>query len=376
MQKDPIVISGTGVSCPEQSISNDELAGSFNQYVDEFNAQHAAEISSGQIEALKLSSAEFIFKASGIKSRHVIDKQGVLDSCRMKPAIAQRSNDELSVQAEMAVAAAREALQRAGKTAADVGAVIVSSSSIERAYPALAIEVQAELEVGGFAYDMNVACSSATFAIQAAYNAIYAGSAESVLLINPEICSGWLEWKDRDCHFIFGDVCTAMLIEKKSTACSEHIFEIVGTQLATQFSNNIRNNFGFLNRCDEDYVQARDKLFMQNGRRVFKEVCPMVAEHIVKHLRQQGFEIQDAKRFWLHQANINMNELIAKKILGRVASDQELPNVLEDYGNTSSAGSILAFHYHHTDLVKGDVGILCSFGAGYSVGSVIVRKIN
>lgn len=376
MQKKSIVISGTGVFCPDQSISNDELVASFNQYADNFNMQHAQAISTGQVEALKTSSSEFIFKASGIKRRQVIDKQGVLDPSRMKPKIAQRNDNELSVQCEMAVAAAREALQRAGKIAADVGAVIVSSSSIERAYPALAIEVQAELGIDGFAYDMNVACSSATFAIQAAYNAIFAGSTGSVLLINPEICSGWLAWQDRDCHFIFGDVCTAMLIEERSAASAEHLFEITGIQLDTKFSNNIRNNFGFLNRCDEEHMQGRDKLFMQNGRRVFKEVCPMVAQHMKDHLLCHSFEAQDVKRFWLHQANINMNELIAKKVLGRAANDDEVPNVLEHYGNTSSAGSILAFHHHHADLLKGDMGMICSFGAGYSVGSVIVKKIN
>ena len=78
-----------------------------------------------------------------------------------------------------------------------------------------------------FAFDMNVACSSATFAIQAAADMIRSGSAKTILIVNPEICSGHLDFKDRDCHFIFGDVCTALILESKETAKSNNSFEIV-----------------------------------------------------------------------------------------------------------------------------------------------------
>ena len=147
-----------------------------------------------------------------------------------------------------------------------------------------------------------------------------------------------------------------------------------GTKLKTKFSNNIRNNFGFLNRCDESGIGARDKLFMQNGRKVFRDVCPMVAELIGEHLTETGLAVADVKRFWLHQANLNMNMLIARKLLGRDPSVEEAPVVLDQYANTSSAGSIIAFHQHQADLPVGSHGVICSFGAGYSIGSVIVRK--
>jgi beta-ketodecanoyl-[acyl-carrier-protein] synthase len=78
---------------------------------------------------------------------------------------------------------------------------------------------------------------------------------------------------------------------------------------------------------------------------------------------------------WLHQANANMNRLIASKVLGHDANDDESPTVLDTYANTSSAGSIIAFHKHQDDLVAGDTGLICSFGAGYSAGSVFVRKV-
>lgn len=370
-----VCISGTGLFTPAESISNAELVASFNAYVAAYNDTHAAAIADGQAEALQPSSEEFIVKASGIKQRYVLNKSGILDPQRLAPRIAERADEEVSVQCEMAIAAARQALANAGRTGADIDAVIVACSNMQRPYPAMAIEVQAAIGARGFAFDMNVACSSATFGIQTARDAIISGSARRVLVVNPEICSAHLAWQDRDCHFIFGDVCTALVIERASDAVSAEKWEIVNTRLITEFSNNIRNNFGFLNRCDESGIGARDKLFRQNGRKVFKEVVPMVSELISTHLQDQSLSAEQLKRMWLHQANLGMNQLIAKKVLGRDADTKEAPVILDEYANTSSAGSIIAFHKYRADMVSGEVGVICSFGAGYSAGSVIVKKL-
>ncbi len=368
------VISGTGLYTPPATIDNDELVEAFNQFVEIFNSEHADAIASGEVTALQPSSSAFIEKASGIKRRHVINKDGILDPHRMKPSIPDRSNDEYSVQCEMALAACKEALEQAGKTAADVDAVIVACSNLQRAYPAVSIEVQQALGVNGFAYDMNVACSSATFGLQAAVNSVENGAARSVLVVSPEICSGHLNFRDRDSHFIFGDACTAILVEREEDTNAGQGFEILGTRLKTQFSNNIRNNFGFLNRADESGVGKPDKLFIQQGRKVFKEVSPLVAETIQNQLKDLSLAPDNLRRMWLHQANLNMNQLIARKVLGRDASEDEAPVILDEYANTSSAGSIIAFHKHKADLESGDVGVICSFGAGYSIGSVVVRR--
>jgi beta-ketodecanoyl-[acyl-carrier-protein] synthase len=369
-----VVISGTGLYTPANSISNDELVASFNAYVQQFNADNAEAIARGEVEALSESSSGFIEKASGIKSRFVIDKAGILDPLRMVPRIPERSNEDWGILCEMAVGAAKEALQRAGKTVADIDGVIVACSNLQRAYPAVAIEVQAALGINGWGYDMNVACSSATFGIQAATTAIQTGQARAILMVNPEICTGHLNFRDRDSHFIFGDAATAVIIERADLATSKHQFDVVGTKLLTQFSNNIRNNFGFLNRAAEEGVGARDKLFVQEGRKVFKDVCPMVAELIAAHLAENQLNVSDVKRFWLHQANLNMNLLIARKLLGRDAEPHEAPVILDTYANTSSAGSVIALHKHQDDLPAGSLGVLSSFGAGYSIGSVILRK--
>ncbi len=366
------VIAATGLHTPDQSISNAELVEAFNSYVEHFNAANAEAIAAGEVQPLAPSSPEFIEKASGIKSRFVVDKAGILDPEIMRPNIPERPNEEMSILAEIAVAAARDALARWGKPASQIDAVICAASNMQRAYPAMAIEVQQALGIGGFAFDMNVACSSATFGIKTAADFIATGSARAVLMVNPEICSGHLNFRDRDSHFIFGDVATAVIVERAEDATGG--WDILGTRLKTQFSNNIRNNFGFLNRAAPEGIGAPDKLFVQEGRKVFREVVPMVSEMILEHAGDIGVDPTGLKRMWLHQANINMNEMIGRKVLGRTPEPGENVIILDEYANTSSAGSIIAFHKTCDDFAAGETGLICSFGAGYSAGTVFVRK--
>lgn len=369
-----IVISGCGLWKPTHKIHNDELVESYNRHADLFNTDNAEAIEKGEVTAKPYSSSEFITKASGIESRYVYAKEGVLDVDRMKPFIPPRDDHELSVQAEMAVAAAKIALENANKAPEDIDAVIVACSYTQRSYPAIAIEVQNELGIQGFGFDMLVACSAATFGLHRAYEMLAAKTAKAVLVINPELTSPQVNFADRDSHFIFGDVAVATVLENAETCQSEHSYEILSTKAVTSFSNNIRSNFGYISRANDTDPFDPDALFHQNGRKVFKEVCPMAAEHIASHLAQHDLTAENCRRWWLHQANLNMNQLISKRLLGRDASADEAPTVLNEFANTASAGSLVAFNLHHKDLVSGDVGVICSFGAGYSIGSLVIKK--
>jgi len=372
-----VQISGTGLYTPKEILTNDELVESYNSFVDEFNLENKDKIDKGEIDELQKSNTEFIEKASGVKSRYVQNKSGILDTKFMRPRLRERSESELSNLAEMGVAAAKQAIKNANISTDKIDAVIVACSNLERPYPAIAIEIQNALNINGFAFDMNVACSSATFGIQTIFDMIKSGSIRSALMVNPEICSGHLNFKDRDCHFIFGDVATAVIIEEfNESSTSRNTYEILGTKLFTEFSNNIRNNYGFLNSSSPEGVDQPDKLFHQNGRQVFKEVVPKVASLIKDHLETNNIEVKDIKAMYLHQANENMNRLISKYILGEEATRDFAPIVLDEYANTSSAGSIIAFHKHNQSLKENDLAIICSFGAGYSIGNVIVRKIS
>ena len=371
-----VVISATGLYTPENSISNDELVASFNQYVEKFNHDNTSKIEKGEIEAMTLSNSAFIEKASGIKSRFVLAKDNILNPEIMSPEFTPRDDSEMSLMCEMSVVAAKQALADAILDASEIDLVIVAASNMERAYPAIAVEVQAALGCSGYAFDMNVACSSATFGIKTAYDALKSGSCKKVLMLNPEICSGHLNFRNRDCHFIFGDVCTAVILEQKETASARQLkstFEIKEFKLITQYSNNIRNNFGFLNRSAEN---SQELLFKQEGRKVFKEVVPMVIKLISEVVDIAGESLDKIKTYWLHQANINMNMMISKKLLGQIPSSEQAPIVLDTYANTSSAGSIIAFHLYKNKLEKSELGVLCSFGAGYSAGAILLEKVS
>ncbi len=363
-----VAISGTGLYTPPFTLTNEELVDSFNSYIEQHNKQN-------KDNQLQYSNAEFIYKASGIKSRYVMEKSGILDINIMRPIIPFRNDDDQSVQCEMALNAAKEAFVNAGITNKDIDTVIVACSNMERAYPAIAIEIQNALEIEGTAFDLNVACSSATFAIETGMNAILAGKSKGVLIINAEICTAHLNFKDRDSHFIFGDACTAIVLQKVSDCKSKNAYSIVDTKLKTKFSNNIRNNYGFLNPCNTNNIKPEELLFKQNGRKVFKDVVSWVSDHLTGQIQQLNLNSEQIKRLWLHQANINMNQLIAKKVLGKDPSPEESPTIIDEYANTSSAGSIICFHKFNQNIKKDEICLLSSFGAGYSVGSVVLQKL-
>lgn len=377
-------ITGTGLYIPPYTISNEELVASFNKYAEKYNTQHANEIEAGTIIAIEPSSTAFIEKVSGIKSRYVMEKEGILDADIMTPIFPRRElGKELSLMAEMGAAALNDALADAGLEANDLDGIILACSDFQRAYPAISIEIQNEIGmVGGFAYDMNVACSAATFGLSQAQGSIMSGMAKRVAVVNVEITSAHLNWRNRDSHFIFGDVATATIVEDLDTPKG---YEILSAKLFTQFSTNIKNEYGFLDRSEflaaqtEMYPDIQepvsDKLFLQNGRKVFREVCPKVSEIITEHLQENDLETNDVKMMWLHQANANMLDLILRTVIGRDADKSIVPSVIAEFANTSSASPIIVFHRYKDKLNSGDLGVICSFGAGYSIGSVIVRKV-
>jgi len=369
-----IVISGSGLWTPSNIITNEELVASYNLYAEKFNADHAADIAAGKIDEKPFSSVRFIEKTSGIEARYVYTREGILDIDRMRPKFPERKEEEISNQAEIAVYAAREAMAAAGKTAADIDTVIVSCAYTQRAYPAIAIEVQNELGIEGFGFDMLLACSAATFGLHRAYDSLVSGSSKCVLAINPELITPQVNFRDRDSHFIFGDVSTAVIMERSETCTSPNSYEVLSIRALTRYSNNIRSNFGHIAYATDVDPFGWDKLFHQSGRKVFEEVSPVAVTHISDHLASLNLTPKDVKRFWLHQANINMNKMVIKQLLGEEGNDEITPTILDRYANTTSAGSIIAFNLYNNDLKKDDIGVICSFGAGYSVGSLVVRK--
>jgi beta-ketodecanoyl-[acyl-carrier-protein] synthase len=368
-------ISGIGVEIPEAVISNEELVASFNAWVEKENVKREAE----GLEPLPGSSVEFIEYASGVKNRHVLQPDGILDPDRMAPRIPERGDDEVSVMAEFGIAAARKALDYAGVEASEVDMVICAASHQQRPYPAIAIEIQKELGTSGSAFDMSLGCSSAAAGLHVAFNLVRTGAQRRVLVVTPEIITGHLNFRDRQTHFIFGDASSALVVEALDNG-EERAgrFEIVDTRTWTQFSNNIRTNFGFLNRVaqeDTSVVPTAGNMIKQVGNRVFKEVTVAGHKFIVDFLAEHGHAPQDIRRFWLHQANSRMNAMILKLSFGHEVDHDRAPTVLEKLGNTAAAGAIVAMQENHEDMKPDEYGLLCAFGAGYSIGGALLRMM-
>ena len=371
-----IVISGSGLFTPPYTISNDELIEAYNAYVEKFNADNAAAIEAGDVKALPSSSSAFVEKASGIKSRYVMYKDGMLDPERMapicKPALAGDEPETVT----MSLEAGKQAMEQANKKPEDIDLVIMGTTNHQRPYPSAAVEVQQKLGIKGFAYDMGIACSTMTFAMINAYTALKAGTAKCALIVNPEFASPQLNLKSRDSHFIFGDVATAVVMELEETCTSDVAFRVLDTKQMTTFSDNIRCDGNYTDHIFSDDQLPEDRpYFRQNGRKVFKELLPLVTGFITEQLGENQLEASDLKRMWLHQANLTMNMFAAKKLLGREPEANETPIVLDEFANTASAGSLIAFHRHKDGFNVGDKGLICSFGAGYSVGSLLVEKM-
>lgn len=379
-----IYITATGIHIPKDKISNDELVTAFNAYVDDYNTKNAQAIEKGDMVALQHSTSEFIEKASGIKSRYVIDKKGILDPNIMAPIVpARKIGEEPSIMAEMGADALNDALANAGLTAGELDGIICACANFQRPYPAISVEIQHIVGMThGFAYDTNMACSAATFGIAQAVGMIKAGLAKKIAVVNPEILSAQLNWRNRDSHFIFGDVAAATIIEELDTPKG---YEIISNKLWTQFSTNVKMEAGFLDRSEflsagtdmypDIEAPATDKLFLQEGRKVFREVCPAVSHVISTHLAENNISTDKVKKLWLHQANINMIDLILRTVMGKDADKSLAPTVIHEFGNTSSASPVITFHRHQEGIESGDFAVMCSFGAGYSVGSVIVKKV-
>jgi beta-ketodecanoyl-[acyl-carrier-protein] synthase len=368
-------ISGHGVWHPDNVLTNDELVIAFNEFVRRDNEKHADEIAAGKREPLKTSSSEFIVKASGIVNRYVHDKTGLLDPERMCPNIPDRPEEELSVQAEYSVNAAKKALARAGRSGEEVDLVVLGASNLQRLYPAIAIEVQEAIGARGWALDMSLGCSAATGATIVASQAIQAGTARCALVVVPELTTGHMNWRERDSHFIFGDASVSLVVEKVENVKAPGAWEILSTRMLSKWSATaIRNNYGYLDRCDPTTKDNDSKLFHQQGRRVFKDVVPMASKFILEHLDSHGITPAQVGRYWLHQANEKLNKLVAERVLGREATRQESPIILDEFGNTASAGSLIAFSRHNEELPAGTYGVMCSFGAGYSLGSLMLQR--
>ena len=373
-----VVISGTGVFTPPNAVSNEQLVESYNAYAENWNRDNAGAISSGDVKEKQPSSVPFIEKASGIKSRYMMEGKGAVDVDRMHPNLSEAAPEnpvDTPAQVKMALAAAEKALTEAKLKGEEIDMVIISASVWERFLPSMACELQSLIGAKGFAFDMGMACSSATFGISTACDALQSGMANKALVVTAEYLTPVMDYEDRDSHFIFGDCAVAIVLEREAETKSETAFRINDRKLFTEYSPNIQVTFGTRNLLVPEDISDPKYRFKQNGRVVFRELLPKVIDLVNGYLEKNDRTVEDYKRFWLHQANINMNIFATKKLLGKEPSQDEAPIILDEYANTAGAGCMIAFDKYKNDFKAGDLGLICSFGASYSIGCFEVERL-
>ena len=374
-----IAISGTGLYVPPFAIGNEELVGSYNRFAERFNAENADAVAAGTVAPMEKSDVAFIEKASGIKNRFMMEGEAVIDPALLRSKLSPLADEDIfgqPVSVKMSLAAAEQAMAQAGVSGDEIDLVIYASSVSERVVPSIACEIQKNIGSKGFAYDMAMACSSATFGISSAFDAITSGMAGRVLVITCEYISPLIDHRNRDNHFIFGDAAVAMIIEDESLSKTDTLFRIISRKLHTDFSKNIRAGYGtrMMAESDPDTMSNPVWRFSQEGRTVFRELVPAVINHVRTHLGDEGLQVDDIRRMWLHQANIHMNQMAARKLLGTEPTMDKSPVILDEFANTAGAGVMIAFHKYRDDFKPGEKGMACSFGAGYSIGSLLVEK--
>lgn len=292
---------------------------------------------------------EWIRQRTGIKERHLSNgKEGTT---------------------YMATHAAEAALENAGITADELDMIIVATVSADTYVPSTSCQVQGAIgAIRATCFDLNAACSGFLFAMNTAYAYIEMGMAKTILIIGAETLSREVDWSDRSSCILFGDGAGAAIMRQEEGK-GGLIASVTGSDgsqgdVLTCKGRGIQNPFHQSKR-KKDYLRME-------GQAVFRFAVTMVPRCIKQILKKTGYDTEDIKFFVLHQANVRILELIAKRL--KVDIDK-FPMNLDRYGNTSSASiPILLDELNRNNLLEpGDKIVLSGFGGGLTWGAVLIE---
>jgi len=327
MQKLYGKIVGWGMYVPEQIVTNHDLA----QRMD--------------------TSDEWIVQRSGIRERHMAGEHDTTST--------------------MSAAAGKQALARAGLTAADLDCIIVASSTPDYHTPPVSSLVQNLLgAVDTPAFTVVTGCTGFVYAYSIANQFIQSGAYKNILVIGAELLSRFLNWQDRSTCVLFGDAAAAMVIQATTERCGMHSF-VLGSDGAQSDAIIMRSGgskkpFGAQALADGDIFLEMD------GRTVFKFAARVVGKACQDVLQQAGMTLDDIDWIIPHQANLRIIESAAKDM--RIPLDRFIINI-DRYGNTSAASIPLAFSEAVEDgrIKPTDKVLMVSFGAGLTWGAAIMQ---
>ncbi len=313
-------IAGTGSYLPEKILTNKDL----EEIVD--------------------TSDEWIRERTGIWKRHVVEKH---EMC-----------------SDLAVAAARNALEAAELDAADIDLIVLATTTPDQIFPSTACEVQQKLDIHGCpAFDIQAVCTGFVYALSVADKFIRTGGATRALVIGAETFTRILDWQDRATCVLFGDGAGAVVIEaaEEPGIISTHLHADGAYKDLLQVPRGIGNG-----SCDGDpYVEMR-------GNEVFKMAVTTLGRIVDETLGANGMKKSDIDWLIPHQANTRIIQATARKL--DLPMEQVVVTVGE-HGNTSAASIPLAFDTAVRDgrIRRGETLLMEAFGGGFTWGSVLLR---
>lgn len=301
------------------------------------------------LESIVDTSDEWIFQRSGIRERHIAAKE------------------ELA--SDMAVKAARKALEQANLSASDIDGIIVATTTPDRTFPSTAVIVQEALGVSkGFAFDVQAVCAGFIYALSTANGLIHTEQAKRMLVIGAEKISAIMNWEDRETCVLFGDGAGAVILEARETKTDTPQDEgILSTHLYADGSfKDILYTDGGVG------LNGQSGHIVMHGREVFKQAVNLMSNAVNAALEKNGLTSSEIDWLIPHQANIRIIESTAKKL--KVPMERVVVTV-HNHGNTSAASIPLALDtaMRTGQVKKGQLVLFEALGGGLTWGSALVR---
>ena len=316
-----ILITGVGSYLPKKVISNNELPVNLD------------------------TNDEWIKKRTGIRQRHLVT-EGELTST-------------------MAIAAAKKALQNANIDNKDIDLIIVATTTPDKTFPATAVTVQSELNIGICpAFDIQAVCAGFIYALNVASSLLKTSNFSKALVIGSESFSKILDWSDRSTSVLFGDGAGAFVLEKSNENSEWGI-------LSSNFYSN--GNFSdILNTDGGPSINSQVGKVRMNGKEVFKHAVEKLSSCLIEAINSANLKIQDIDFLVPHQANLRIIEALSKKLDIPI---NKIINTVDVHANTSAASIPLAFDSAlEKHIIKnGDIIAFNAIGGGLSWGASIIK---
>ncbi|WP_035347839.1 beta-ketoacyl-ACP synthase III [Edaphobacter aggregans] len=309
-------------------------------------------LTNADLEKMVETNDQWIVERTGIRERHLVDK-GVATS-------------------DLAVEAARCCLKIRGIEASEVEVIIVATVTPDMLFPATACLVQNKLGVPeAWGFDLSAACSGFPYALQVGAKLVESGMHRKVLVIGADVMSSIIDYTDRTTCVIFGDGAGAVLLEP----CAEGEVGLIDYWHEIDGAGAVALNMpggGSLNPSTAETVAKKMHYVHQDGQAVYKFAVRKMAEATEKVLERNGLEGKDLGCFIPHQANKRIIESTAHRL--GMPPESVIINI-DRYGNTTAATIPLAMHtaLEEGRLQKGDLVLLASVGAGFTVGATLLR---